>query len=192
MKWICCQGACPFLSVLPWSKTMIWPLDLLLSERGPLPVGHWTAALHQYHKADSLYLHFYICVHVSNMYIYIYNYMFACDIYIYVCVLHANICVYIYICVCVCVCAIYMCAIYMSNSKDFLFTCWFFLPYCLCGYHCLSMCYLICYMQNYTQLELYIYKYVRMFFPNANFTNDNMPWFTGRKPFVCYQETEIK
>ena len=123
MKWICCQGACPFLSVLPWSKTMIWPLDLLLSERGPLPVGHWTAALHQYHKADSLYLHFYICVHVSNMYIYvyIYNYMFACDIYIYVCVTCKYLCMYIHIYICVCVCTIYMCAIYMSKSKDFCF-----------------------------------------------------------------------
>jgi hypothetical protein len=59
---------------------MIWPLDLLLSERGLLPVGHWTAALHQYHKADSLYLHFYICVHVLNMYIYMCVYKY----YIYI------------------------------------------------------------------------------------------------------------
>ena len=80
-----------------------------------------------------------------------------------------QISVYIYICVCVCVqytSVLYTCPI----RKTFFLLVDSSFPYCLCVYHCLSMCYLICYMQNYTQLELYNISMRACFFPNANFT----------------------
>ena len=92
-----------------------------------------------------------------------------------VCVTCKYLCMYIHIYMRVCVYNIHVCYIHVQVERLLFLLVDSSFSYCLCVYHCLSMYYLICYMQNYTQLELYIYKYACMFFPNANFTNDNMP-----------------